>query len=81
MAGNDEKLYFSDDVVRLTGVHERTLDYWVRSGYATSSGAEAHGAGSRRLYTFDDVVQIRPGALHQFRRHQGGLPGFAWRAL
>lgn len=49
----------SKDIVKLTGVHYRTLDYWVRSKLIQSSMAEAQGAGSEREYSMNDAVQCR----------------------
>lgn len=45
-------------VSRLTGASLRMLDYWARTKLLPPSGQEAHGKGSRRLYTLQDVVAI-----------------------
>jgi DNA-binding transcriptional MerR regulator len=45
-------------VSKLTGASKRRLDYWARTKLLPPSGQEARGKGSRRLYTFQDVVAI-----------------------
>jgi DNA-binding transcriptional MerR regulator len=45
-------------VSKLTGASLRMLDYWARTKLLPPSGQEARGKGSRRLYTFQDVVAI-----------------------
>lgn len=44
---------------RLSGVAYRTLNYWSISDFLRASGREASGHGSKRLYTFADVVALR----------------------
>jgi hypothetical protein len=46
-----ERLFFHGEAVQLTGVHSRTLDWYVKQGILQSSGADAHGTGSRRMYS------------------------------
>lgn len=45
-------------VSKLTGASLRMLDYWARTKLLPPSGQEAYGKGSRRLYTFQDVVAL-----------------------
>lgn len=45
--------------LRLTGITYRQLDYWARTGLAGSSIRPAAGHGSRRVYSFDDLVALR----------------------
>ena len=45
-------------VSKLTGASMRMLDYWARTKLLPPSGQTARGKGSRRLYTFQDVVAI-----------------------
>lgn len=45
-------------VSSLTGASLRMLDYWARTKLLPPSGQDAQGKGSRRLYTFQDVVAI-----------------------
>jgi DNA-binding transcriptional MerR regulator len=55
------------EAVQLTGATFRQLDHWERRGVLTPSIAEAHGPGTRRVYSPHDVqiaaVLVRIGAL------------------
>jgi len=46
-------------VARLTGLSARQLDHWDRLGFLSPSLARAAGYGSRRRYSFADVVRLR----------------------
>ena len=46
-------------VARLTGLSARQLDHWDRLGFLVPSVAGAAGYGSRRRYSFGDVVRLR----------------------
>jgi DNA-binding transcriptional MerR regulator len=41
------------------GITYRTLDYWARVGLVEPSVRNAHGSGSRRLYSFRDIVVLK----------------------
>lgn len=47
------------EVCRLVGISYRQLDYWARTGLVTPSIREAGGSGTQRLYSFQDLVQLR----------------------
>jgi DNA-binding transcriptional MerR regulator len=47
------------EVCRLVGISYRQLDYWARTGLVTPSVREAGGSGTQRLYSFNDLVQLR----------------------
>lgn len=49
-------------VERLTGVNRKTLHFWDHSGFLSPSVQAAHGTGSRRLYSFRDLVALRVAA-------------------
>src|SRR5262245_31498793 len=49
----------SSVVLKLTGVTYRQLDYWARTGLVGSSIRQAAGRGSRRVYSFQDLVALR----------------------
>lgn len=49
-------------VERLTGVNRKTLHFWDHSGFLSPSLQRAHGTGSRRLYSFRDLVALRVAA-------------------
>ncbi len=44
---------------KVTGVTVPTLVRWQESGFLSPSLLEAHGTGSRRVFSFRDVVAIR----------------------
>lgn len=44
---------------RLTGLSARQLDHWDRLGFLSPSLRSAAGYGSRRRYSFADVVRLR----------------------
>ena len=46
-------------VVTLSGVNARTLDHWAATGFLTPSVKDAVGTGTRRVYSFSDVVAAR----------------------
>ena len=43
-------------MVALSGVHPRTLDFWGKSGFLEPSIQKAAGTGSKRLYSFSDII-------------------------
>ena len=51
--------YRAPQVCKLVGITYRQLDYWARTNLIRPSLQEAHGSGSQRLYTFQDVVQLK----------------------
>ncbi len=46
-------------VCRLTGVTYRQLDYWARTDLITPSIQPAHGSGSKRTYSYRDLVEVK----------------------
>ena len=44
---------------RLTGVTYRQLDYWARTGLVTPSVTPATGSGSKRSYSYGDVLEVK----------------------
>lgn len=51
---------FSADVSRkLVGITYRQLDYWDKTGLIRPSVQKARGKGSRRVYSFEDLVELR----------------------
>ena len=52
--------FFSGPMVcRLTGVTYRQLDYWARTGLVTPSITPAMGSGSKRKYSYLDVLEVK----------------------
>ena len=46
-------------VCRLTGVTYRQLDYWARTDLVTPSVTPARGSGSKRQYSYADLVEVK----------------------
>ncbi|MDH2903687.1 MAG: MerR family transcriptional regulator [Actinomycetota bacterium] len=46
-------------VCRLTGVSYRQLDYWARTELVTPSINPARGSGSKRTYSYRDVLEVK----------------------
>jgi DNA-binding transcriptional MerR regulator len=57
------KGFTAKQVVALTGVPYKRLDSWANSGFLMPSLAEADGTGSRRLYSFQDLIALRTAKL------------------
>jgi len=51
--------YRVPDVCRIVGISYRQLDYWARTGLVNPSVRAAGGSGTQRLYSFQDLVQLR----------------------
>jgi len=43
----------------IVGISYRQLDYWARTGLVTPSLAEARGSGSRRSYSYRDLLELK----------------------
>jgi predicted RNase H-like HicB family nuclease/DNA-binding transcriptional MerR regulator len=51
---------FSADIARrVVGISYRQLDYWDKTGLVRPSIGQARGKGSRRIYSFEDLVELR----------------------
>ena len=46
-------------VVMITGLTQRQIDYWDRTHFIKPSVKEASGYGTSRLYSFEDIVQLK----------------------
>ena len=51
--------YSGPTVCRLTGVTYRQLDYWARTDLVTPSVTAARGSGSKRLYSYGDLIEVK----------------------
>ena len=51
--------YGSMSAVRIAGITYRQLDHWATKGLVRPSLAEAAGSGSRRQYSYGDLVTLR----------------------
>ena len=62
----------SNVVIAVTGVSRMQLDHWAQSGIVRPSAKPSSGKGSRREYSFEDLVQLK---VAKTLRAQGiGLP-------
>lgn len=59
MSEQRELGYRSRQVCKLVGITYRRLDYWARTDLIVPSVQQAAGSGSRRIYSFSDVVQLK----------------------
>ncbi|MCB1256990.1 MAG: MerR family transcriptional regulator [Microthrixaceae bacterium] len=56
----EEQLGFSGRrTAEIVGITYRQLDYWARTGLVTPSLAEARGSGSRRQYSYRDLLELK----------------------
>jgi DNA-binding transcriptional MerR regulator len=46
-------------VCELVGITYRQLDYWARTGLLRPSLAEARGSGTKREYSYSDVLELK----------------------
>src|SRR6266581_1188771 len=51
--------YRGPNVCKIVGISYRQLDYWARTGLATPSVQPAMGSGSQRLYSFEDLIELK----------------------
>ena len=63
--------YTTGGIAHITGFSIRQLDYWASQNIVVPSAQKSHGPGTRRLYTFEDVVQFR--FIRQLRNHGWSL--------
>jgi hypothetical protein len=57
MSGAEARLLTSNQVVEMTGVSYRRLDFWVRRGLVRPA-VGARGSGSQRLWAPEDVDRV-----------------------
>jgi len=54
-----EQGYSGRKAAEVVGISYRQLDYWARTDLVRPSLAEAHGSGSRRLYSYRDLLELK----------------------
>ncbi len=47
------------DAAEIVGITYRRLDYWARTDLVRPSGTDAAGSGSRRRYTYRDLLELK----------------------
>jgi DNA-binding transcriptional MerR regulator len=55
----DEAGYRGPQACNIVGITYRQLDYWTRTGLVVPSLREAQGSGTQRLYSFNDLLQLK----------------------
>ena len=53
------RYFTASEATKFTGATYRQLDYWVREGVAGCSGRAGRGKGTKRYFTFGDMVEIK----------------------
>ncbi|HEU4480728.1 MAG TPA: MerR family transcriptional regulator [Actinomycetota bacterium] len=51
--------YRGPQTCKIVGISYRQLDYWTRTGLVAPSVQPAHGSGTQRLYSFNDLLQLK----------------------
>lgn len=47
------------EAAQIVGITYRQLDYWARTNLVRPSACDAQGSGSRRVYTYRDLLELR----------------------
>jgi DNA-binding transcriptional MerR regulator len=59
MRAVDTAGYSGTNAARIVGITYRQLDYWARTGLLKPSVEDAKGSGSRRRYSYRDLLELR----------------------
>ncbi|WP_420637914.1 MerR family transcriptional regulator [Candidatus Poriferisocius sp.] len=51
--------FSSPQTIEIVGITYRQLDYWTRTGLVRSTAQEADGSGSRRRYSYNDLLELK----------------------
>lgn len=51
--------FSASQAAEIVGITYRRLDYWARTDLVRPSGTEATGSGSRRSYTYRDLLELK----------------------
>jgi DNA-binding transcriptional MerR regulator len=51
--------YRGPQACKIVGITYRQLDYWTRTGLVEPSLQPAQGSGTQRLYSFNDLLQLK----------------------
>src|SRR5918911_5551383 len=54
-----EEGYRGPQVCKIVGIPYRQLDYWARTDLIRPSIADAHGSGTQRRYSYNDLVELK----------------------
>lgn len=56
---NTSRTYSTIEAAQMSGFSERQIAYWAKQGIIVPSVQQAHGSGTRRRYSIDDLLQLR----------------------
>jgi DNA-binding transcriptional MerR regulator len=59
MTSRDDTGFSGTAAARIVGISYRQLDYWARTDLVRPSLTEAAGSGSRRQYSYRDLLELR----------------------
>ena len=51
--------FSGQQAAQVVGITYRQLDYWARTNLLRPSAADAQGSGSRRIYTYRDLLELK----------------------
>ncbi len=54
-----EQGYSGKKTAEIVGISYRQLDYWATTDLIKPSLSKAHGSGTRRLYSYTDLVELK----------------------
>ncbi len=54
-----DETFSGTQAAQIAGITYRRLDYWARTDLIRPSAADATGSGSRRRYTYRDLLELR----------------------
>ncbi len=54
-----EEGYRGPQTCKIVGITYRQLDYWTRTGLVSPTVQDARGSGTQRLYSFNDLLQLK----------------------
>ena len=54
-----EKTFSGTQAAEIVGITYRRIDYWARTDLVRPSGTDATGSGSRREYTYRDLLELK----------------------
>ncbi|MBI5090313.1 MAG: MerR family transcriptional regulator [Actinobacteria bacterium] len=57
--GSEQTGYSGTRAAKIVGISYRQLDYWARTGLIEPSISPASGSGSRRSYSYRDLLELR----------------------
>ncbi len=53
------RTYSTGEIAQMSSFSVRQIGYWAKKGIVVPSVQQAHGSGTRRRYSLDDVLQLR----------------------